>query len=544
MIRDRLLVLLTVAVLAATSPAAAAQLGDIRFDNSGSPEAQEGFIRAVLLLHSFEYDDAREEFRKVQTIDPAFALAYWGEAMTHNHPLWRQQDRDAALAALRKFAPTTKARLERAPTERERGYLRAVEILYGEGSKLDRDLAYSEAMGELAARYPEDLEARAFYALSILGTAQGVRDFRIYMRAGAVAEEVFAANPRHPGAAHYLIHSYDDPVHAPLGLRAARVYAQIAPAASHAQHMISHIYVALGYWAESVDANIKSFDVSVERRARKDLDIDELNYHSLHWLMYSYLQLGRFDDARSKLDMMTEYAKESGSPRALWYHAAMRSAWIVETGGRPAPPEIRPDETQVTGAAADLFANGYAALLAGDRDTASAAATHIGARHDSAAAGHLCGQSSGYADTSKQDLVVAQVLQKSLRALIEADRGNTDRALALFEEATVVEAAMPLDFGPPIIVKPSHELYGEVLLKLDRPAEAKAQFENALERAPRRSLALAGLARAARALDDATTLAKACGELESSYTGADESVPRPAPCATEAVAGNSQATTP
>jgi len=528
--------LLAILLIAALSPASAAQLGEIEFTNSGSPEAQEAFTRAVLLLHSFEYDDAREAFQEAQAIDPGFALAYWGEAMTHNHPLWRQQDRDAALAALARLAPTAAERAAKAPTERERAYLGAVDILFGEGSKLERDLAYSVAMGDLAKRYADDLEARAFYALSILGTAEGVRDFSIYMRAAAVAEEVFAANPRHPGAAHYLIHSYDDPVHAPLGLRAARVYAQIAPAASHAQHMISHIYVALGDWNESVDANVKSFDVSVERRNRKNLDIDELNYHSLHWLMYSYLQLGRFDEARAKLEMMTAYAKESGSPRALWYHAAMRAAWIVETAGRPAPAEIRPDETQVTGAAADLFANGYAALLAGDREKAVAAANHIGARHDSAAAGHLCGQSSGYADTSKQDLIVAQVLQKSLQAFIEADRGNTEKARALFDEATAAEAAMPLEYGPPVIVKPSHELYGEVLLNLGRPEEARAQFEKALERAPRRSLSLAGLARAAQALDDATTMAKACGELASIYTGADDSVPRPAPCARKALA--------
>jgi tetratricopeptide (TPR) repeat protein len=521
----------------AHSFASTPELGEIRFPSSGAPQAQEAFIRAVLLLHSFEYDDARESFQEVQAIDPGFALAYWGEAMTHNHPLWREQDRDAALQALAKLAPTPAARAAKAPAGRERGYLRAVETLYGEGTKPDRDLAYSEAMGDLAAGFPEDLEARVFYSLSILGTAQGVRDFSIYMRAGAVAEEVFAANPRHPGAAHYLIHSYDDPVHAPLGLRAARVYAQIAPAASHAQHMISHIYVALGYWTESVDANVRSFQVSVERRDRKSLEIDELNYHSLHWLMYSYLQLGRFDDARAMLEKMTGYAGESGSPRALWYHAALRAAWIVETGGRPAPAEIRPDDTQVTGAAADLFANGYAALLAGKHEEAVAAANRIGARHDRAAAGHLCGQSGGYSDTSKTDLIVAKVLQQSLRALIETERGNTDEALALFVEATAAEEAMPLDFGPPIIVKPSHELYGEVLLRLDRPAEAQVQFEKALQRAPRRSLALAGLARAARATSDAATVAKACGELASSYSGADASVPRPAPCAAAAIAG-------
>src|SRR5678816_2808294 len=157
----------------------------------------------------------------------------------------------------------------------------------------DSDRAYAEAMHRLADRYPDDLEARAFWALAILGTAQGVRDYSVYMSAAAIAEEVFAANPRHPGAAHYLIHSYDDPIHAPLGLRAARTYARIAPAASHAQHMISHIYVALGWWEDSVQSNVNAVAVSIERRKRKRLGPAAVNYHSLQWLVYSYLQLGR-----------------------------------------------------------------------------------------------------------------------------------------------------------------------------------------------------------------------------------------------------------
>src|SRR6185436_2684554 len=356
-------------ILTAAGPAPATpELGTIRFPNSGTPAAQPAFIRGVLLLHSFEYDDAAEAFREAQRVDPSFALAYWGEAMTSNHPLWREQDRDAALATLGRLASTPEARLAKAPTERERGYLRAVDLLFGEGDKPARDRAYSEAMGALSERFPDDLEARAFYALSILGAAEGVRDFAVYMRAAAIGEEVFAADPRHPGAAHYLIHSYDDPVHAPLGLRAARVYAQIAPAASHAQHMISHIYMALGDWAASVDANVKAVAASEERRVRKGLKTDSLNYHALHWLAYSYLQMGRFDEARARLDQMTEASKASGSARALWHHAAMRANWIVETGGLPAPPEIRPDDTQVAGAAADLFATGYAAWLAGRYD--------------------------------------------------------------------------------------------------------------------------------------------------------------------------------
>ena len=229
-----------IAVVFACALAAAdhPELGKIDFPNSGKPAAQQAFIKAVLLLHSFEYSDAREAFQEVQRIDPAFAMAYWGEAMTHNHPLWRQQDREAALQALGKLASTPEARSARTPTDRERGYLQAVEVLFGDGDKVERDDLYSEAMRQLAERHPDDLEARSFYALSILGTAQGQREFSVYMRAGAVAEEIFDANPHHPGAVHYMIHSYDDPVHAPLGLRAARVYAKIAPAASHAQHMI------------------------------------------------------------------------------------------------------------------------------------------------------------------------------------------------------------------------------------------------------------------------------------------------------------------
>jgi len=527
---------LSVAFSAAIAFAAEADLGRIEFKNSGSAQAQAAFVRGVLLLHSFEYEDAREAFVEAQHVDPNFALAYWGEAMTHNHPLWRMQDREAALAALARFAPTEEARRAKTPTERERGYLEALDILYGEGDKLARDLAYSEAMGRLAERYPDDLEARAFYALSILGTAEGVRDHRTYIRAGAVAEEVFAANPRHPGAVHYMIHSYDDPVHAPLGLRAARVYAQIAPAASHAQHMISHIYVALGYWAESVDANVKAFDVSAERRKRKGLGVDALSFHALHWLEYSYLQLGRFAEARETLERMTEYAKDSGSSSALWYHAAMRAAYMVETRGAVAPGEIRPDETQVTGAAADIFATGYAALLAGNREAALAAAARIEGRHSVAAEGHLCGQTGGYQDTSKNDLVVAEVLHKSLLAAIEIDRGAVPAGLALFDEATAAEESLPIDFGPPIIVKPSHEMYGEALLALGRPEEARVQFEKALERAPRRSLALAGLARATKQAGDVESAAKACSELESIYTAADETVRVPEVCGAPEVA--------
>ncbi len=497
------------------SAAEVGNLGRLDFPNSGAPEAQDAFVRGVLLLHNFEYQDAREAFQEAQEIDSDFSLAYWGEAMTHNAPLWRRVDQEEARAALDRLAPTVEERLAKTPTERERRYLRAFEQLLGDGEKSDRDAAYSEAMGRLSAAHPEDQEAKAFYALSILGTQNGSRDFATYMRAGAVAEEVFAANPRHPGAVHYMIHSYDDPVHAPLGLRAARVYADISPAASHAQHMISHIFVALGQWEESVDSNWKSFEVSRERAERKELGADSLNYHALQWLQYSYLQLGRNDDARGLLDQMQGYVTESGSDRARWYHAYMRAAWVVETG-RDAPGGFGAESPEFPAQALDHFASGYAALEAGDLETAAAAYQLLSATADEI---QLDDEESSRSKTE------ARVMEKSLRARIELAEGNAEVALALLSEASEAEAALPLDFGPPGIVKPSHELYGEALLAQQRPEEARAQFETALARAPRRSQSLSGRAAAASALGDDQTVERACSELASIRAGTGDGPP-------------------
>src|SRR5262249_9542147 len=155
-----------------------------------------------------------------------FAMAYWGEAMTYNHPLWMEQNRDAARKALERLAPTAAARRAKAPTEREKMYLDAGETLYGEGEKEARDRDYAAARRRLHERFAHDLDAASFYGVARLGTCERKRDTAVYMLAAAVNEDVFAKNPRHPGAAHYLIHCYDDPAHAPLGMRPARVYAR------------------------------------------------------------------------------------------------------------------------------------------------------------------------------------------------------------------------------------------------------------------------------------------------------------------------------
>jgi len=208
----------------------AQELGTIDFPNSGKITAQEHFLKGVLLLHSFEYEDAAEEFIQAQELDAEFAMAYWGEAMTHNHPIWMEQADGAAEQILGRLAPTGEERAEFLPTERERAYQTALETLYGNTpaaagkSKDDRDDLYRAAMKRLHETYPDDDEATTLYALSILGSAHEGRDFATYMQAAAVAFTVWDKNRLHPGASHYLIHALDDPVHAPLGLPMAKAY--------------------------------------------------------------------------------------------------------------------------------------------------------------------------------------------------------------------------------------------------------------------------------------------------------------------------------
>ena len=299
-----------VLVLASTAaPLLAQGVGEVSFDNSGAAAAQPAFLRGLALLHNFEYEDAAESFQQAQKLDPGFAMAYWGEAMTHTHPVWMQQDLEAARAALGKLAPTAAERAAKASTERERDYLHAVEVLYGEGSKEQRDLDYAAAMEALHEKYPQDVDAAAFYAVALLGTAHHGRDFATYMRAAAVLEEAFPAHPRHPGVLHYLIHCYDDSVHAPLGMRAARLYGAVAPDAGHALHMTSHIFVALGMWDDVVKANRQAIDVTnrqLAERSRADADCG----HYPTWLHYGYLQKNDVAAARRSLEACRAYALE------------------------------------------------------------------------------------------------------------------------------------------------------------------------------------------------------------------------------------------
>jgi hypothetical protein len=483
--------------------------GVVEFATSASPAAHGEFLAGVLYLHNFHYPQAVEAFRRAQALDPGDVMSYWGEALSYTHPVWNEQDAAAARAALRRLGPTREARLARARTERERQWLESAEAMYAEeGTKAARDTAYSAVLGRLHAADPADPEAGAFYALSLLGLNQGDREAVAYARAAALADSLFTQHPRHPGAAHYLIHAVDDPHVAAHGLSAARAYSGIAPDAVHAQHMTSHIFLAMGMWDDVIAANLRA------RPSR--------NGHSAAWLAYGLEQVGRYREAAAWIDSMVTASRQGPAPRLRGTRAELMGAAAIFAAepGRSAWPTARVDVERADlgfSASAGDFGLGYAAAQRGDRALADSMLRSITARN---------AQPTGSTPLQMpSDRGYAQVMEKTLRAALVASAGDREGALALLKDAAALEAALPLAFGPPATIKPPHEAAGELLLVLDRPVEARAEFEAALLRTPRRATALLGLARAQRASGQTAAARETYRTLAAMWSHADADVP-------------------
>ena len=458
-----------------------ANVGSLDFPTSGSPEAQQRFLRGVAILHSFGWKQAIEEFQAAQRLDPDFAMAYWGETLCYNHPLFGDPDDDHPRAVLRRLGATPEERLAKAPTDREKGFLQAVEILWGEGDYGDRRVAYMEAMSRLHERYPDDHEVATFYAVALLSASRALGDqtFRLGMRAGAVALEVFGANPDHPGAPHYAIHAFDDPIHAPLALPAALRYAEIAPTVAHARHMPTHIFIQHGMWDLVSTHNQSAYDAA--RGLWQPGDNVGDTVHPLDWGQYGDLQRGDYAKARAWIERLETVATESdNAERAASSLPLLRARYVVETEEWktfPVNGEASPHE---------LLATALSAVRTNDVATAERAAEELERRAD-------------------KDGAQGRLMHKEAAALVQLAKGHGDAATQLMDEAIEIAEGLRPPSGAASPIKPPYELYGEILLELDRPAEALEKFDTSLLRMPNRARSLLGAARAASTSGDRRT---------------------------------------
>lgn len=477
-------------------------VGKVDFANSGNTAAQASFARGLAQLHNFEFDTAATLFREAQATDPGFAMAYWGEAMSYNHPVWFEQDTAAARAVLARLGATPAARAAKAGTAREAAYLGAVEILYGDGEKHARDLRYRDAMLALHKQYPDDVDATAFAALAELGTANQGRDYATYMRAAALLEDVYPTHMTHPGVLHYMIHSYDDPIHAPLGLRPALRYGAVAPDAGHALHMTSHIFLALGMWPQTISANIAAMG-AVDRARSAAGKPDAHCGHYADWLTYAYLQSGALAAQETTMagcasDAQTELARPD-RPIVEPYQSAVRS--YVEMAARralettsPVAGISLPDGKYLSSRYHLLYAQAIATRKSDSAGMAehAAALARLRAEIDTAMT-KLPPDALQYVSFSPAK---AAIMAQQVDALVLLAAGKTDAGIAALRKTASAEAVLPVDFGPPEVYKPTTELLGEVLLDAGDRSGAEVEFGKTLLAAPGRRLALAGLAQA------------------------------------------------
>jgi len=492
------------------------QLGRVEFQTSCSPQAHAIFIRGMTLLHSFEYPQAEAAFNEAAQADASCSIAQWGAAMSLYHPLWAPPTKaefERARAALAK-AETTPAK-----TERERDYVDAIATFYRNADKLDhktRALAYNAAMEALRKRYPTDREAAVFYALSeiAIGTQDSDPNFSREKDAAAILSAVLKEEPDHPGVAHYLIHNFDYPPLAELAVPAARSYAKIAPDSPHAQHMPSHIFTRLGMWEDSIASNIKSEAAS--RALTKSEGFDGASPEQLHamdYLAYAYLQTGQEAQAEAVLaDLNTiqrvnqpiftvAYAATAIPARILLENRRWKEAASLKLQDNVA--KLVPLENFQWADAHIHFARAVGAARSGDAALARSEEGKLKAIEEKLVV------PPGTYDWRKQVSIERQIAS----AWATFAEGETDEAVKEMRAAADLDDATEKHPVTPGAILPAREQLGELLLELNQPAAALAEFEASLKRAPRRLVGLYDAARAAKLAGDSANANRYFAEL-------------------------------
>jgi tetratricopeptide (TPR) repeat protein len=467
------------------------QLGTVTFPVSCAPDVRKPFERGLALLHSFWYEEAEKEFMQIAGDDPHCVMAHWGVAMSLWHQLWDHPDPKVIIRGLDEVheAKTT----DGPTTPREKAYIAAIAAFYGDSKKLNHEArakAYSDAMKKVYESYPDDHEAAAFYALSLLASEpHDDTTFANRKQAAAILEKLFATEPDHPGVAHYLIHSYDKPQLAQLGLPAARRYAQIAPAAPHALHMPSHIFARVGLWQDDIDSNLASI-AATRKTAAMHMGGEGHQFHAMNFLIYAYLQSGREADAAKVIDEIKTMPKMKSmygddfdpQTNALTVFPAIYDLelrhWTDAAQLQVVPGALRGDQS-VT-----YWARAIGAARSGNLTQAHKDLEQIEVIRKE----FVAEKKTEYAESVGEDYQEAE-------AWILHAEGEDDKAAAMLR--TLADKNDKLGDEPETI--PAREMLADLLLEAKRPQQALAEYQTDLKLNPNRFNGLYGAARAAEA---------------------------------------------
>ncbi len=476
-------------------PLSAAQVGSVHFSTSCSKSLSADFNRAVALLHSFQYEHARRAFGDLSRRDPACAMAQWGVAMSHYHGMWGNGDTAAGRSALRRAQAIAAANSK--TTAREKAYIDALTAIYRED---DQDMqahavAFEQKMASLQAAYPADGEAAIFHALTLVITAPKTdRTFTNQRKCGEILEPLFKKQPHHPGIAHYIIHCYDNPVLAERGLDSARLYARIAPASAHANHMPSHIFTRVGQWEDSIRSNAKSAQLAAEAEATSaNGEARDQRLHAMDYLEYAFLQSGRVTEAKAVLDRMSALRPVAGLTLTGDYAlAAVPARYAAERGDWNQAANLQIRKEGVPWAQAITWAAvGIGSARSGNLDRAAQAEQALASLRDV-----IAGQNNPY--WSNQ----TEVQRREVAAWIAQKPSKGGDAVAMIRSAVELEESMDKDAVTPGAVTPAREMLAEMLLLENHPRESLSEYEAVLRVAPNRFNALYGAAGAAEASGD------------------------------------------
>jgi len=462
------------------------QLGKVDFPTSCSSKVQPAIEKGVALLHSFQYQQAKQVFTEAATQEPACAMAEWGEAMSLYHQLWDFPG-DETLAEGRRY--TDQAQKSSQLTSRERAYLAATAAFYQDNSKLDHSArwrAYLAAMEKLHQNFPGDAEGGEFYALSLISDpADAGDDTANREKAVAILDRLFRTERNNPGAAHYLIHATDTPDLAPKGLDAARAYAKIAPDSSHALHMPSHIFVRLGLWQETIDSNIAA-SASAARATEMHLSDPHYQIHALDFLDYAYIQTGQETKARQLVEDLhgvPGMAEMKNMADEMAYFAARNTLELhhwKEAATLPIP------DVKLAWQDTTYRARAIGAARIGDVEEARKATAKLA---EAVAAREAEQKQKGYYIPEGESID-----QREAEGWLAYAEGKPDEAVRILRSAADRQKARSLDS----IAIPAREMLADLLVELKRPAEAAEEYQIVLKNSPNRFNALYGAAHAAQ----------------------------------------------